>query len=70
MTGAGEPASYRTSQAIRNTEIGITFGCAAATNALILRVFDQRLVLLLIAEMKALRYDIAQMLAMHPRAAL
>ena len=53
----------------RNAEIGVTLGCAAAAVALILGVFEKSLVLLFIAEMKTLGYEIAQVLAMQPRVA-
>ncbi|MHC4539651.1 MAG: hypothetical protein ACYS74_07700, partial [Planctomycetota bacterium] len=54
----------------RDTEIAISLGYAAAMIAPILWLFDQSLVLLHIAQMKSLRYDIAQMLGMRLGTAL
>ena len=54
----------------RNTEVGIISCGTAAVTAPILRIVDQGLVLLLVAEMKTLRQNIAQVIRVHPRVAL
>ncbi len=53
-----------------NTKIGIARGYAPAAMALVQGVFDESLVLGLIADMKTLRYHIAQVFGMYSRAAL
>ena len=65
----GEPITYCALQASRNTEIGVTFGYTATMVALVLCIFDQSLVLWLVTEMKTLRYNIAQVLAVQLRGA-
>jgi len=53
----------------RNTKAAITPGDAPATPAFVLGVFNKGLVLLLVADVKALRNHIAQVFGMYSRAA-
>ena len=57
-------------QVNRNTKIGIARGYAFAVLAYVPGVLDESFVLGLVADMKTLRYHIAQVFGMYSRAAL
>jgi hypothetical protein len=60
----GKPTSCCALKVNRNTKTGLACGYAPAAMATISGVFDESLVLLLVADMKALRYHVAQVFGM------
>ena len=73
-TKTGAPNLFSTSnrgslKVTRNAKIGTAFSRPPAALTPEFRIIDQDLVLLLITEMEALGYDIAQVIGMRPRLA-
>ncbi len=63
-------SSFSSLQVNGNTKIRVTRGYAPAAIALVPGVFDESLVLGLVADMKTLRHHVAQVVGMRSRAAL
>lgn len=68
--GRGDKSSRQAAlQRYGNTEIELTLGRSSAATTLVPGIFDKHPVLLLVADVEALRNHVAQMFGMYSRAA-